>query len=1225
MSNANFTSFAQSLSDGAYSAGRGLAAGVTGAEMYGNSIAAVLGPLPVPGNTPGFAREGVSLQTTARAYVGQSLDIIVTTFELLLSMFPSFISRVLPMVRTNNMTIRVFKFTADRSLATHVPDFAPAPVLTQGTAEYKQTLERRAKAIEIGNGFWNTDEGKASFAMKQAMLRAVMLASMDAERYHAIFNAPHSEIYHKAILSNNGLPFNNLLDLFGNTRELFGIAHRQGGMTQLDERLKLAFDEGARPDTYLVPPGLASLLALCDPTNTKFYEHGPGNQEFLSKGRDVFITFRGRTVAEVPTVVIDDWGTFVNMSVRNREVGTSFGVYDPYPGKPRYTSARCNTLVFNMDDDVTGGWAEIGLMHVLRHCGVFEGMGYTRKLTEFCQYLNDNKASIDTTLGQHLILPVIRRNAKGDYEPCGLIGDMEIPNLTVGAIATIVDGFIDRVDGDRTIRANLNTGAAIMKKLSTPDFTNPTVLAYLRAVAGGVALSASGLAAASASGALDPAAFTAPRGSEPWGYGTWPGMQTVAGGASSYAASAASFVDSVNKLSQDLQAIFPDSMAFDAGYCPYWLRSSGSAMDDRLCVFVHALLSSNVVPSYVYKSTAAVAPAAGGAATAPTYLASNVDELFSAPGGAAGEFAPLARQLAFAVGSSQEWQALFTGVTSADDKRDALNTSFLAHEMEWAALLGVVINPAEPAAVRGAKLARAFAFNYIADPSGINGPQLSKENGSYEPAIKLFMNTVRYNQGRFGLPPGFTTLNAGVLNAWKYSSETQYRINALGGSSIATPSTSDLTAALDAIANDLTVDVPGAVNTRLFFDSSSYAKLGRFLASQADPKAFLANFPLRPADPNVITRPLGAIDLNDDARAQEFITQLLGLRSEYELATNPMSNMLTLNNETLDLIEKAQNITRREFEAAKDALGAAYGGTRFAEGDQIVERWRAIGTNIKDPLTRALAIMYILQPLTPASLESLVRNDVHLPFEGLGCRPHCKYSCGAVALLQAGIELGALYINGDRAVAGNDHLADIWTLTYSIFYTAMIHDHNLLLVPPDVAVLGYKQGEGVSFRNVATNTGDIYMFMVPYGANKGLCEFGMLNVTQPVNIQGAHSEAFYQDRLSDDVTIDWTKRTYPSAPFYTWLHKLDQLQLTDFLNFTRFSDVRNFEFDNALCPQGAQFHADSSEPNARMTAYKISRDFFGPWVEPADKSLRKLPTNALREAKVPAGVSLYLG
>lgn len=1235
-----YSQFGKGLSDGLGPVARQLARNVTGAKAYGDGLAEVFGPLPEAGGSTGFVRENVSLQAMNAAYANKQLDILVATYELMLDMYPSAVAQVLPTARTDNLTIHVFKFNADRSIMEITPEFAPARVVTQGTTEFTQVLERRARSIEMGNGFWMTEEGKMSLAMKQAVLRAIVLATMDAERYFAIFNAQHSDLYRKAVLSNNDIPYNDVLELFGSQSSFVGCIQREQGFDWLDTKLDLAFDQGAVPDTYFVPPGFAVTVTKADKTYTEYNQNGPGNTRYRDEGRRAILTFKGKRLIEVPTMVIDDWNMVENMSTRVRALGFYNGVYDPNPGCEGYTTGRTDTLIYDMKTQTDGSYKRVTMKDVVENCGVFDGDGWSSWVIKFVEHLNKNKNLYNVEIAEHLGLPVVCDDGQGSFRLAETIGDIPLPLLSADACDEIVGTFIEKLDVNSEYRTAIVDGVQLMADLSRPDLMNDNVGLYVDAVAAAVANSATGLAAVNNFGTLPLASIKAPTAAGPtatrlkvatgdlakryadalkqvlpYGYGTWAGMQTLAAGSWTGGADPAGmkkkaedFVKAVRAVATRLSGIFERNPAFELGFCPFWLRGGTSILDQQLCVFVHALLARHITPTYVLVT--------GTGTTA------NTDKLFTSPSAAKPadtQFESMNAQLAYALGQLREWQ-LATEGADANEKRDKLNSTFLSREGEWAGLLGININTAATPEERGARVANVFADRYLA-AVGATSAVLRRDGGGYESALKLAINAIRYNLNLISLPPGSVALDGTVLETWRTSKDARYRIVTGGASLSESAITVDLNNALDFIAAGGTI-TDAWINTRLYISNEAYVDFAKSLESipvAATRTTFVNAIPFRPANQEVLTVPLTgakASGLNDD-EAEELLQMFLQL--EMLDVTDPARGLLALDEPSLQGLDYASKLTRIQYQLEMSRLGEKKVGSRFQSGDHVVTRWRELQMNVTDPLTRAVAIMYTLQELKPSVLKRMLKESIPLPFEGGLARPLCRYNFGAIALVQGGEQLGNLYICNDQVIAGNNHHAGIWTLTYSINFAAVIHDHNLLIVVPDVAVMSYRSGQGCDFVNPLTKTGDMYALMLPYGANLGRTGSVVYNNKYPIDLRGKYTRTFYNDYLAHDAKVDWKLPTYASWAFYNFLYEFDRFQTSNPFAFERFSEVRDLMEDNTVCYQGPQFLALNAH-SCELEKYEADRGPFGPWWPKNMKTVLKLPSNMMLKNEVPPGI-----
>lgn len=1138
--------------------------------MFGGKFSDIAGPPPVL-DPHGYARSDVSLYTTPDAYAGKSLDFLATTLELLLTMLPTFPSELVPLMPTDQLTIKVTQHQINTGIAERVPDLGVPRVTTQGRTEYVYKMVPYGKAIHIYNGFWLTEEGRQHFARQQVLLRQCFQLAMDCERFNAIFNAPVYQLYKDALMSNNGIKYQNLNGVFEKAKRLFAILHTEGGLNYLDEQMSGIFENNVVPDTILLPPGAASLVTLADKHETEYYRKGPGSETVLREGKDYILNYHGKRVWEVPTYYVDERQAVENFATRCVQIGDAFQIRDFHAGMSQYTTRRTRTLVYSMDVD-NGGFKPFDISHVVSHSGVFDTDGnYSDYVRGFVAKLN-NGPSPNLQRQEHLVLPVIARGSDNKYRLIQTIGEMELPYLSVDAISKIVGGFVNYqgLSEDIDTRNAINAGVNLMRELSTPDLTQANVQAYFNAIAEVLKDVTTGIAPPNAFGTMKietiPTTNAAVAGivaNTPYGFGTWPGIRTLAArNTSKTDKQAAEFEAAVRKLAGSLAKVFPNNLAFDNKFCPFFLRPAGDE-NERLCVFVHALLASNVTPSFVLST--------GGGG----YL-NDAGGLFGAGRTNAG------RQMAYILRGSGNQQ-----VVDALLNRTALENSFGKKADAWTAELALPTNSSNAAIVD------AFVRRYVSTSGGL----MTDGAGNVGPTVQRFYNAIRFNEGSLSLPQG-SALSSDIVNMWGTSTEGAY--NVYNDVNVrANLSSPDLVATLDTIAANATGTW---TNTRLFIDGSSY----RAFANSAN--ANLDDLAIRPASPVFPGIPLATVNNSTS------LTLLKNVGSELEVGANPLSNIIATSDDRMDMYERMYNMTTADLMRQIDLLKGQMGAPRFGLSDPITERWGGLRRMIGDPIQRAVAIMYLTQPMNKMTMDSFVTNHMPLPFEGIGVRPRRKYIAGSVVMCKGGSDFAVLAYGHPLSLAQNSTVG-VWTFQYKMYFAAVIKDTSRTLLAPDVCVTRYIRGEGTKIvepRN--RDRGDVFIFMVPYGSASGNNRtLDSLNVRFPVDVTGFYKQSYLQDKIDPNARqdIDWQLPTYPTYRFYNHLYNFDQVPISDPWSGESFGINRHTEVENTLCYQTGQYVPSGPGEEAPIDAYIRNGGHFGDYIPDNSKELRSLPARCM--------------
>ena len=1207
------------LSDAARNEGRNLLANIgNGGTMFGDGLVDVLGPPMRYGETPYFAREHVQMYTTGDAYLNTNLTFFVSTIEGMYHMLPSFPSEILPPVRTNELHIKGYSYGASRSIAEITPEYAPATYLEQERTDVAATLERRAKALRMNTGFWKTPDGKASFAIQQVMLRNVMLLTMDSERFHCLYNAPIHPEYRDAIIKDGKLPHNSLSDMFQQAKNLFAVLHTSRGLPYLHKTMSKIFENNIKADTYLFPPDAAGLNCI-DPAQIEYYRKGGNNERAANDEGEYLQSYLGTTIYEVPYYYIDDRDLVTNFSTRRVKIGDATAVMDFYPGSRHYTTGRTRTAILNMDAQ-GGRFEEFDIDTVTKFSGIFTKTGaYSPALQDFVTKLNAGEYAGKIEVQPYQLPPLRRNKATGHFDLIDVIGEMHLAFLSPDHHREIINGFIDKFQdlSDPSNRKDIVDGLALMERLSKPDLTSADVRAYFAAVKTAIGNVTTGIAPANAYGTLDIKSITAnTQGNldpavearvEPYGYGTWSGIRTLAAesaifnGGAARKATAERFVEAIQKMEKPLSGVFRRNVTFDPRFCPFFLRTTSNVQDEALCTFVHSLLAPDVKPVFVEGGT-------GG-------VFADIGQLFNAPGATVNVYAPLARQLAFLLGESPSWQTATTGST-ADAKRATFNGLFLRHENEYRALLNPIIAPGANDGVRAAAVAQAVADKWLAEDRGSGRVLRTDENGSVEPFVQLAYNLIRYNLNDIGLPTGKSQLDAEVIDTWAKSNLGEYRVMGATNVSVAGLASTDLNRTL---AN-LGATPTSWVNTRLFIDGSAFSRWATNVnrLSAAAQATAVAALNIRPANPVFPGVPV----IGNTANVPQFIEEMSKSQSEYADVGDPMRNLISHNDTKMTLLTEMQKATDDTFRSQMQSLMTQLGAPRFAEGNELITRWNHVRASETDPIRRAVAIMYLLQQFDGLTMSAFKENDVPLPYEGLLLRVSRRYTAGSVILLKKGSELGNLFYGHDAAEAGETVGQNVWKFVYSIWFGAMIKRPDHMLLAPDVTVHKYHGGEGVKIYEPGKTKGDINVLMVPYGSASGKrAAVDLLNVQYPVDVTGFYNPSLYSGKVVE-ANVDYTRPTYPGYLFYREYYGFDKLRQNDPWAMPSMSAARRNERDNTICYEAGQWVPNGPEPDAQLLSWKRSQGPFGEYQPDNSKDIRRLPSRLMLQ-DIPEGLTIY--
>lgn len=460
------------------------------ASPYGGSLSDYIGPGLRGAETPGYASEQRTTFTVGDAFKDKHLLVVQSTINEAWAMLPQFLEDLLPGYQTDQMHIRMVRHTFDRTLPGVTADLVPSTLITTGRTEVNASTTNYSLAFIISLKFYKYAEGAACLATNLMNITASTMHGMHVERLNCIFNSPLYGPYAQAAMRFQKKRANSYVNIFSKEQLLTNCLGKEGGWDVAMEWGSKILERHVSPDTVLVPPGVLSTVTLADSSKTQFSSAGPDSKYYRQGGESIRM-WDGKVVYVVPTYDISSMDIISeNMSTRRRQIGKCFYVRDYNFGAPGYTTARCSTLIYNMNPQ-QGEFSPITLRNALEFSGLFGKDGtYHPKLHQLVSAINSNQIRVPAGVPS-LIHPCIRRQANGkSVELIRHIGEMEAGHLTdaqLRSIAKSCSGYFGAVRGgvfnDGAVFGALMEGADLMRKLRTPSLTDPSKTGIVTAAA----------------------------------------------------------------------------------------------------------------------------------------------------------------------------------------------------------------------------------------------------------------------------------------------------------------------------------------------------------------------------------------------------------------------------------------------------------------------------------------------------------------------------------------------------------------------------------------------------------------------------------------------------------------------------------------------------------------------------------------------------------------------
>lgn len=166
-----------------------------------------------------------------------------------------------------------------------------------------------------------------------------------------------------------------------------------------------------------------------------------------------------------------------------------------------------------------------------------------------------------------------------------------------------------------------------------------------------------------------------------------------------------------------------------------------------------------------------------------------------------------------------------------------------------------------------------------------------------------------------------------------------------------------------------------------------------------------------------------------------------------------------------------------------------YVGTKYASFEgALATNYRAVAKASSDELSKLLAKVYLLTPITQSVLEKMHDNNVIIPLNAIVARAHMRYQMKMAIKLVPGSSTGNTYMGYTKFEIGDDPKIQMHVGEYRYWSKAIVREHKNVHVVYDIFCAGRSGGAGskpidISLydpRNANYGGGDLLFFIVPY-------------------------------------------------------------------------------------------------------------------------------------------------
>jgi hypothetical protein len=202
-------------------------------------------------------------------------------------------TQILPWKYTDSLHFawNVWKF--DRTIMDIEPHQGVPRLVTSSRESRSSSLIRRGLAFMIEHGFYNTDQGRETFALNIKQIADAVQTTCYSDVLHSLLQADN---YYKDWHLKFGMPGRRQDDIAVQERRRWSIVSKSPkGLYLLDADLKREFRrEGITPSQWIWPDRMMVYLQMVPESETVYSQRGPGAHEALT-GK-IQSSFRGLPV-----------------------------------------------------------------------------------------------------------------------------------------------------------------------------------------------------------------------------------------------------------------------------------------------------------------------------------------------------------------------------------------------------------------------------------------------------------------------------------------------------------------------------------------------------------------------------------------------------------------------------------------------------------------------------------------------------------------------------------------------------------------------------------------------------------------------------------------------------------------------------------------------------------------------------------------------------------------
>lgn len=994
----------------------GVSSGAVGRPNIG-ALQGLLGPVqlaPQYDVRSSLPRTDVSIEEAYKdkiEYLGRSISAFVlsTPNDFMLT-------KIFPVRVTDNLYASFSTTTPDRGFIPQASEKSAPHLVTSTTSEQMVTLKRYRIGIKASIEGLKTATGQFTLALHAVTAAMNIRETMEIVALDMMFR----EKQHYAELARRqGVRHPNPAAALAADVEYFDALHKfERGIYHVLEAAKNTMNKyGIIPDHLILDEGMRSLIQMTD-AQLDYYRSGPGNRERIERGADALPTVAGLTVSIAKASYASRGGRTVAPMRRPVVLADWFPLTDTTAdcGPERYMSCQRRVYVLDGSMAPNGDWRGVDVLDAAEASGRYNWRARGRPLSshvyDLAERVVDEARERGLTLEDGYADPDLFRREDTTYGVAELYGQKEEAALpdevvasTAASVAHVVRKHLNAGD-EEALRAAQRAIDRLYQRSATADD-----VAFARVIAAG-AVDAAGIAGAANryGGPSLPAAGAAglPAGLanyEPFGFGSWAGLLSIAdevqSGAppaylsASLAAVAVAGAAALESVFEAVAPLFPGHPMFAESAVPAYARGS-DARARALVAFAQNFVDRAKLPLYV--QPADDAPAARAIVDVEALAAPVApNEL---------EFARTIQRIVRAY-PRPELVAEFANEASFNAFRTAYERSAFARAFAAA-------NPDVAPESRFIDLLTSDNVYSLINAAAAND---GADTASMARVVALLGHVVRVVRGTEELPRG-RPINA-TLDAWSRDVAERPSNAALASAP---------NAGLDA----------GAAPRRLTRLVAPFDKLGA------------TNNALLMASPLDITRVYSSTSSAEfDAYIADSRT---AVRAVTLFATQPGGGASV----------RAPRDVFDDADLTSGGGASAAAGASFEVNRALRERYARIGAQERDPLVRAAAQLVVLARNSGDQLVAWYKNSVRVPDDFIGYRLNRRYQTKSIVVLKTtGNDFGFMAFREIDVQRGHDPISREHIINVTPMFAPVIMHPEYYLVVRDVQVCRYFGGESL--------------------------------------------------------------------------------------------------------------------------------------------------------------------